>query len=72
MSLGTKTIIVEADETLSHIALKHMGDASRWNELFEANYATIIETQRRYEAPRKQIGSPHLIYPGMSLVVPFL
>lgn len=62
-----KMVIVERNETLSHIALKCLGDANRWLEIFDANYAIICATQRRYKA--RQVGSPHLIYPGMALVV---
>jgi hypothetical protein len=47
---------VTLGETLSHLALDYLGNASLWPEIFEAN--------------RNQIRDPHWIYPWMSLVIP--
>lgn len=64
----TRTIIVEPGDTLGHIALECLGDANRWNEIWDANYQTICTEQRRQGVPKP--GSPHMIYAGMALVVP--
>lgn len=49
---------VAKGETLSHIAQKHYGKASRWQALFEAN--------------RDVIDDPDRIFPGQVLKVPAL
>lgn len=50
------TYTVVPGDTLSGIALKFYGDASRWPEIHEAN-KDIIE-------------NPNLIYPGQTFVIP--
>jgi nucleoid-associated protein YgaU len=47
---------VQAGDTLSKIAAKHLGSASRYNELFEAN--------------RPMLSHPDKIYPGQTLRIP--
>lgn len=49
---------VQAGDTLSHIARRHYGKASRWRAIFEAN--------------RDRIDDPDLIRPGQVLVIPAL
>ena len=51
---GTYTVL--KGDTLSAIAQKHYGKASRWNEIFEAN--------------RDQLDDPDLIKPGQVLKLP--
>lgn len=48
--------VVQAGETLSHIAMKHLGNANRWREIYEAN--------------KDVIKNPSLIYPGQEFVIP--
>lgn len=48
--------VVQPGETLSHIALKHLGNANRWREIYEAN--------------KDVIKNPSLIYPGQEFVIP--
>ncbi|MEZ4514901.1 MAG: LysM peptidoglycan-binding domain-containing protein [Chloroflexota bacterium] len=48
--------VVQPGETLSHIALKHLGSANRWREIYEAN--------------KDVIKNPSLIYPGQEFVIP--
>jgi nucleoid-associated protein YgaU len=47
---------VQKGDTLSKIAKRVYGDASRWNEIWEANKA--------------QIPNPDLIHPGQQLSMP--
>jgi nucleoid-associated protein YgaU len=47
---------IASGDTLSEIAQKHLGDANRWNELFEAN--------------REVIKDPDKIYPGQRIRIP--
>jgi nucleoid-associated protein YgaU len=51
-----KTYKVEAGDTLSGIALKLLGDAGRWQEIFNAN--------------KDKIKDPNLIRIGQELVIP--
>jgi nucleoid-associated protein YgaU len=53
---GTQTYTVQAGDTLSHIAQRHYGKASRWHAIFEAN--------------RDQLDDPDLIRPGQVLKLP--
>ena len=47
---------VEAGDSLSKIAEKTLGDASRWQEIYEANKDTIKD--------------PNKIYVGQKLIIP--
>jgi nucleoid-associated protein YgaU len=47
---------IESGDTLSEIAQKHLGDAGRWQDLFEAN--------------REVIKDPDKIYPGQRIRIP--
>lgn len=47
-------VTVEAGDTLSHIALRHMGDANRWPFLGRFN----------------NLRNPHLIFPGQRIRLP--
>jgi nucleoid-associated protein YgaU len=53
---GAQRYTVEAGDTLSHIARRFYGKASRWREIFEAN--------------RDQLDDPDLIRPGQVLLIP--
>ena len=53
-----ETYKVVAGDTLSHIAKKHYGDASKWHQIFEAN--------------RDVIKNPDLIQIGWTLKLPQL
>ena len=55
---GEQTYTVKAGDTLSHIAQRHYGKASRWHAIFEAN--------------RDQLDDPDLIRPGQVLKLPSL
>lgn len=52
---------IKADETLSHVALKHYGNAAReyWMVIYEANKAVIGD-------------NPNIVRPGMVLNIPEL
>jgi nucleoid-associated protein YgaU len=52
----SQTYTVEAGDTLSRIAQRHYGKASRWHAIFEAN--------------RDQLDDPDLIRPGQVLKLP--
>jgi nucleoid-associated protein YgaU len=52
---GRIYVVVKGD-TLSQIAEREYGDASRWREIYQANRATIK--------------NPNLIYPGQKLRLP--
>lgn len=53
---GTVFHTVKSGETLSAIAKQYLGNASRYNEIFEAN--------------RPMLSDPDKIYPGQSLRIP--
>jgi nucleoid-associated protein YgaU len=55
-SAGEQTYTVQPGDTLSHIAQKHYGKASRWQAIFAAN--------------RDQIDNPDVIHPGQALKLP--
>jgi len=52
---GRIYVVVKGD-TLSQIAQREYGDATRWREIYQANRATIK--------------NPNLIYPGQKLRLP--
>jgi nucleoid-associated protein YgaU len=51
-----KTYTVVAGDTLSKIAKREYGDASKWHRIYEANKDTIK--------------NPDLIYPGQTFKIP--
>jgi nucleoid-associated protein YgaU len=51
-----RTITVQAGDSLSKIAKREYGDASKWHAIFEAN--------------RDKIKNPDLIHPGQVLTLP--
>lgn len=51
-----KTYVVRRGDSLSTIAQRQLGDPSRWDKIFAAN--------------REAIRNPHVIYPGMRIVLP--
>ena len=51
-----RTYVVVKGDTLSKIAEREYGDATRWREIYQANRATIK--------------NPNLIYPGQKLRIP--
>ena len=53
---GEQTYTVQKGDTLSHIAQKHYGKASKWHAIFDAN--------------RDQIDDPDKIFPGQVLKLP--
>lgn len=55
-----KTYTVVDENTLSQVALRAYGDASKWTLIFKANKTTL------------KSGNPDLIYPGEILIIPVL
>ena len=53
---GIQTYTVQKGDTLSHIAQRHYGKASKWHAIFDAN--------------RDQLDNPDLIQPGQVLKLP--
>ena len=53
---GEQSYTVQKGDTLSHIAQKHYGKASKWHAIFDAN--------------RDQIDNPDKIFPGQVLKLP--
>ena len=53
---GEQTYTVQKGDTLSHIAQKHYGKASKWHAIFDAN--------------RDQLDDPDKIFPGQVLKLP--
>ncbi len=51
-----RTVTVASGDSLSKIAKREYGDASKWKRIFEAN--------------RDQIKNPDLIHPGQKLRIP--
>ena len=58
--IPSRTVTVQPGDTLSMIALEHLGDESRWSELFEIN-------QGRVQADGRALTNPNLIYSGWVL-----
>lgn len=56
VSANSDTYTVVKGDSLSKIAKRYYGKASRWKAIFEAN--------------RDQISDPDLIYPGQTLRIP--
>jgi nucleoid-associated protein YgaU len=56
VSARTRVYVVQAGDTLGGIAAALYGDASRWNEIFEANRGTLND--------------PNLIQVGQELQIP--
>ncbi len=65
---------IQKGDSLWSIALAHLGDGSRWPELWELNRAAIEAEQVKQQAAvadRKRRGcGPGLIYPGAKLRIP--
>lgn len=57
------THVVEAGDTLSSIAERHLGDPDRWTEVWDANADRQMPDGRRFD-------DPNLIVPGWRLQVP--
>lgn len=55
-SAQDQTYVVVSGDSLSKIAKRHYGDATKWPRIFEAN--------------RDQISNPDLIHPGQRLKIP--
>ena len=53
---GEQSYTVQKGDTLSHIAQKHYGKASKWHAIFDAN--------------RDQLNDPDKIFPGQVLKLP--
>ena len=53
---GEQSYTMQKGDTLSHIAQKHYGKASKWHAIFDAN--------------RDQIDNPDKIFPGQVLKLP--
>lgn len=52
----TRTVTVQAGDSLSRIAKRELGDADKWRSIYEAN--------------RDKIDNPDLIHPGQVLTIP--
>lgn len=55
-SQESKTYTVQKGDTLSKIANQFLGNANKWNEIYEANKDTIKD--------------PDMIHPGQELKIP--
>ncbi len=64
----TKTITVEAGDTLWDLAAKHLGNPYAWSDLYRANYDVILQAQRARGFTRPK--GPDLIYAGTVLAMP--
>ncbi|MEV5468936.1 hypothetical protein AB0N37_25460 [Streptomyces griseoincarnatus] len=56
------------DDWLSKLALRYLGDANRWPEIYDANQAVIEAAARAHGRTSSDHG--HWIYPGTILTVP--
>jgi nucleoid-associated protein YgaU len=69
-----KYITIRNGETLSSIALDHLGAASRWPEIYKLNIDTIAAAGPKIRGkPVRRVGNltgADLIYPGTPLMVP--
>lgn len=64
---AARTYVVKSGDTLSGIAQRYTGNASRWPELYRANAATIDSVARS----RGKAGGGHWIFPGTTLTLPW-
>ncbi|WP_329327649.1 hypothetical protein [Streptomyces luteogriseus] len=64
------------DDWLSKLALRYLGDASRWREIYNANQAVIEAAAREHPGPPVYgtsvgpSGPGHWIFPGTNLTIP--
>lgn len=58
-----REVVVETGDTLSGLAAEHLGEATRWPEIYEASTDTVQPDGRR-------LSDPDLIYPGWRLDLP--
>lgn len=61
------TYTIKSGDTLSAIAQRYTGSASRWTELYNNNAATINSVA----ASRGKAGGGHWIFPGTVLTIPW-
>ena len=59
---------VKKGDTLSLIAKKKLGKASRWTEIYKKNKSIIEKTDKK--RGRKSSSNGHWIYPGTKLTIP--
>jgi nucleoid-associated protein YgaU len=64
------TYIVKTGDTLSAIAERHLGAASRWRELFALNAEHIHAAQNARGLALPPHEQPNVIFPGTVLVMP--
>jgi len=62
-------IIVERGDTLWDLAAKHLGDPTKWPQLYEVNHAAIEREAAKVRA-RQSMRGPHWIFPGTRLLIP--
>jgi nucleoid-associated protein YgaU len=56
-AIANNTITVQKDDTLTDLAQKHLGKASRWTEIYDLNRKELTH-------------GPNKIYPGTKLRLP--
>ena len=61
-------ITVQPGDTLSHIAHRYLGDATRWPQVYRDNAERIAAAQRM--PARSAMRGPDWIFPGLVLRLP--
>jgi len=67
VAVARRTYTIKSGDTLSAIAQRYTGSASRWTELFSANAGVINSVA----ASRGKAGGGHWIFPGTTLTIPW-
>lgn len=63
-------VTVRAGQTLSGIALRHLGNADRWREIYHLNSELFINKERRKRIRQANSDDPYTIFEGDVLKLP--
>lgn len=65
-----RTVVVKSGDTLSGLALQHLGSADRWPAILRLNAEAITTAQKKVARQRAGMVGPNWIFPGLVLTLP--